>query len=172
LGTDPNIVLDELKLAFNSGFTEITHAKSDPDFASVRESEPFKELTQMRFGYDVDWNALTPDILIVSNQSEFDWTNVIIKVNFIENHSQGWKTIMGDDGIRKERLNRGESFSFEAFNSTKNLLISVQPIFILSRVDKCRISKCLRSTTMSEMEIDNFIELKRKLLIEEAHGKT
>lgn len=29
-------------------------------------------------------------------------------------------------GMKKQRLNRGESFGFEAFNSTKSLLLSVQ----------------------------------------------
>lgn len=126
LGADPNIVLDQLNRAFNSGFLEIVHAKSDPDLMSLHESDRFKELIQMKIGYDVDWNALTPDIFHISNLSEFDWTNVVIRVNYLENDSRGWKTIIGDSGVRKERLSRSESFSFNAFNSTQNFLISVQ----------------------------------------------
>jgi len=126
VGTDHSVVFEELKRAFNSGFTEIVHAKSDPDLMSLHESDRFKELVQMKIGYGVNWNALTPDVFHISNLSEFDWTNVVIKVNFLENDSRGWKTIIGDSGVRKERLSRSESFSLNAFDSTQNFLISVQ----------------------------------------------
>ncbi len=128
LGIDQNVVLDELKRAFNSGFSDISHAKSDSDLAPVREAERFKELTQMRFVYEVDWNMFTPDILLIANQSEFNLTNVIIRVNYLQNDSQGWKTIIRHSGTRKQRLKRGETISLEAFNSTQSSLLSVELI--------------------------------------------
>jgi hypothetical protein len=147
------------------------HAKSDPDLAVLHDSESFKALTQIRIGYEVNWNALMPDILILSNRSDFDWTNVIIRVNYLESapkslvgpalqnqsNSQNWQTITGEAGIERERLNKGESLSIKAFDSIKNILNSVQ---LMLKTDQGSVSVIFRNDAgyLSVSHSENLID--------------
>jgi hypothetical protein len=110
-------VLDHLERALHAGFTDIAHAKADPELASVRVLPGFAALVQSRIGYAVNWNALIPDELYVTNQSDFHWTDVEIHVVFRE-HQRDWQSIRGQP-IRKVTLKRGETFSFAAFDATQ-----------------------------------------------------
>ena len=121
-----NLVLEELKRAFNSGFTDIRHAKSDPDLASVRDTKQFRELLEMKFDYDVTWNIINADVILLTNRSEFDWTNVTVTVRYLENDSLGWKSIIEQPGVKKYRLRRYETLSINAFQSTMVFLKSVE----------------------------------------------
>jgi len=120
------LVLEELKRAFNSGFTGILHAKSDPDLASLHESQRFDELTKIKIGHDVTWNFWNRDIFLLSNRSEFDWTNVTVNISFLENTSPDWKTVIQQPGVQRNRLRKDETLSINAFDSTIHFLKSVE----------------------------------------------
>lgn len=121
-----NFVLEELKRAFNSGFTDIRHAKSDPDLASVSETKRFKKLLEMKIDYGVTWNIINADVILLTNRSEFDLTNVIINARYLETYSQDWKSIIEQSGFKRVRLRKDETLSINAFNSTKDFLKSVE----------------------------------------------
>tara|TARA_B100000315_G_scaffold242702_1_gene265187 strand:- start:115 stop:933 length:819 start_codon:yes stop_codon:yes gene_type:complete len=120
LGTDKSVVLDNFKKALRSGFTDIAHAKSDPELVSVHNQEEFKNLTEMIFSYELNWNMFIADKLTIMNESNFDWTKVIIKVAYMETDNKVSETIYD-----RQRLNQGESLTFDAFYSTKTFLLSV-----------------------------------------------
>ena len=117
LDAGSGLVLDHLERALHAGFTDIAHAKADSELASVRALPGFAALVQSRIGYAVNWNALIPDELYVTNQSDFHWTDVEIHVVF-RNHQGGWQSIPGQP-IRKATLKRGETVSFAAFDATQ-----------------------------------------------------
>lgn len=123
---EQSLVIKELKRAFNSGFTDILHAKSDSDLASLHESQRFDELTKMRIGYDVTWNWWNRDVFSLSNRSEFDWTNVTVNISFLESTSPDWKTVIEPPGIQRKRLRKDEILSIGAFDSTIEFLKSVE----------------------------------------------
>lgn len=123
---DQSFILEELKRAFNSGFTDIRHAKSDPDLVSVHELRQFKKLVEMKIEYGVTWNILNADVLLLTNRSEFDWTNVTVDVKYLENDSLGWKTISEQPEARKYWLRKDETLSINAFQSTMGFLKSVE----------------------------------------------
>jgi hypothetical protein len=117
-----------LKSLVNLGFTDIHHAKSDPDLASVLESERFRKLLEMKIDYGVTWNILNADILLITNRSEFDWTNVIVNARYLETFSQDWKSIIERSGIKRAQLRIDETLRINAFDSTKDFLKSVELI--------------------------------------------
>jgi hypothetical protein len=80
-----------LELAIKNGWTDIRHARSDPDLARLRDEKtsPFNALTAVRFDWSIDWGVLSDDIVLI-NRSKFTLTNVTASVTVTSSGSADW----------------------------------------------------------------------------------
>ncbi len=73
------------------GNNDISHAKSDPDLATLRaqRATAFAELTTVKFEWRIDWGIFSDDICLV-NKSPFALTGVNFAVQVTSTDSADW----------------------------------------------------------------------------------
>jgi tetratricopeptide (TPR) repeat protein len=130
-GRSSDRVLQQVQRAMRAGYTNIDHAKKDPDLAAVHNLPEFKNLVSMRFEYSLNWNALIPDVLSLTNKSKFNITNVNIGLLCHVFDSTGrmnptWYYNNWSRSIKFDQIKVNQSIKFNAFDYTKQQVAQIK----------------------------------------------
>lgn len=83
------------------GHPDIAWIRADPDLARVRSEQAtgFRDLTEARFEWSIDWGTISHDDIVVVNRSPFALTNVTLDVTVTSKGSAPWVRALTVDRI-------------------------------------------------------------------------
>lgn len=103
----PGEALGWLEVAIKNGWTNISHVRSDPDLARVRNERAaqFNALTAVKFDWSIDWGILSDDI-ILTNRSGFPLTNITASVRVTSSGYTDWVQTLQVPGLAPGQTHR------------------------------------------------------------------